>query len=142
MVALLALLTLGLFEPLACVLHCALWMPLHMQSTPVVQAQHQHHHTVTQPDADASGFAAASMTSLDQPLGPPLGQDQVLCFTMVSQPGHDSSSHHAPLAQPFHEMALIVVALVAVLLTQRYAAPRAHAPSLQFLLPLLRPPIA
>ncbi len=92
MVALLALLTLGLFEPLACVLHCALWMPLHMQSTPVVQAQHQHHHTVTQPDADASGFAAASMTSLDQPLGPP--------------------------------------------------APRAHAPSLQFLLPLLRPPIA
>ena len=138
MVALLALLTLGLFEPLACVLHCAIWMPLHLQSTPLAQAQLHHHHTVAQPGAGTSGSAAVPIASLDQMLG----QDQAPCYGLQSRLGHDSSSHHTPLAQPFHEMALIVVTLVAVLLSQRYAAPRAHTPPPQFLLPLLRPPIA
>jgi hypothetical protein len=137
-IALLALLTLGLFEPLACVLHCALWMPLHMQSTQVVQAQHQHHHTVTHSDVDASSSTAVSMPALDQTLG----HDQVSCIAMANQSGHDSSSHHPPLAQPFHEMAFMVAGLAILLLIQRYTALTVYPPLLQSLLPLLRPPIA
>ena len=138
MVALLAVLMLGLFEPLACVLHCALWMPLHMQSSALAQAQLQHHHhdhAATQPDSDSS---AASILSLDQMLG----HDQMSCSGMVRQSDHHCSSDHAPLAQPFHEMVLSAVALAPLLLILRSVAPSAHTPSSPFLLPRLRPPIA
>ena len=136
-VALLAVLMLGVFEPLACVLHCALWMPLHMQSSALAQAQlqHRHHHATTQPDSDSP---AASILLFDQMLG----HEQMSYSGMVRQSDHHCSSDHAPLAQPFHEMVLSAVALMPLLLILRSVAPSAHTPSSPFLLPRLRPPIA
>lgn len=114
--ALLALplvLALGLLEPLACILHCALWMPLARGAT---GADHAHHH------------GGQHDTMLDGAPCPLLGQ-----------PG--SADTTVPAA-PFHEMALglALIFVVLALLQRALALPR--VPPLRLSRsPPLRPPI-
>lgn len=56
-VALLVLVALGLGEPLICVLHCQLWLPLALQGDVAAQQHHHHHAQAAQPSAGAAASA-------------------------------------------------------------------------------------
>lgn len=118
-VGLFVLLTIGLFEPLACILHCEVWTLLYGQDPRV--AAHQHHHGVGQGGVAAGG---AFLCQLHDPSGDP-----------ASRPG--------PMPAPFHEMVLIaaILVLALALIERRPAAPQ-HAPPRRALAPPLRPPIS
>lgn len=104
-VALLVLLTLGLFEPVACILHCTLWLPhhqLHYHTAGVhtqlggagVQAKHAHHTAhITIDDAD-------SATGVEP------------CVHRT----YPADQSHLPLAEPSHMMVLTAFVGAAALL--------------------------
>jgi len=136
-IALLAISTLGLFEPLASVLHCALWMPLHVQSTAAAHTQRLEY-----PGSFPSLFIVAGSNELPATSNPPYAKGQPLCSAPTER-GHTSSEHHTPLAEPFHEMVLVVCSLATLVpLIIGCAWPSHYALPTQFLLPLFRPPIA
>ena len=132
----LLVLTLGLLEPLACVLHCTLWMPLHHQSTALAQEHRQHGspassaiaHTPAEQQAPVENRAAHHVSSL--------APGDARCH-------FGSDAHYMPLAEPFHEFAFVVLALsFVVLLMCRYlVAPLQASPPLFLAVPL-RPPIS
>jgi hypothetical protein len=136
-IALLAISTLGLFEPLASVLHCAFWLPLHVQSTAAAHTQRLEY-----PGSFPSLFIVAASNALPNASNPPYTKGQPLCSAPTER-GHTSSEHHTPLAEPFHEMVLVVCSLAALVPLIVGCAPPPHvALPAQILSPRLRPPIA
>lgn len=135
-VALILLLALGVGEPLVCILHCEVWLPMALQSLMAGQHQHQHHHGMAHADAGADAPVEAGVV-----LRPLTEAPLATCFM---RPRSDTPSD-APLPlppSPVHEM--IVAASVVLVLAQRsarYLADPPRGPPGMRLPPPLRPPI-
>lgn len=126
--ALFLALTLGLCEPVLCILHCAIWVPL----IQAIQPGAPHQHSMVMPDGSIMLMDGAAMAQA-QPLasGAPC--------QMASSPQH---SGHAPVAQPFHEVAPLLALLLplVILLLGTHRPARPPAQSLRYR-PPLPPPI-
>ncbi|MFL5807798.1 MAG: hypothetical protein ACJ8CR_39470 [Roseiflexaceae bacterium] len=132
MFALVALLSLGVFEPLLCIIHCQFWMPFVLQNYFATQHQH-HHHLLTTGVAGAASTAhpsGAAIVQSAQPDGCPLYR------------GHSSDAPIPPLPSPVHEVMLSLLLLISVVLlvALQPAAPCTGPPRVFIPVPL-RPPI-
>jgi hypothetical protein len=138
--ALLTLLTLGLGEPLLCIMHCQIWLPIAYQSHFAAQQQHAHHGHHTQHGA-SDGVPAAA---------PPAGSAAVLPHAPANDPGcmmprvsgsTDGVPFHVP-PSPVHDAlpAFLTLFFAALLLHARPAAPPGDPPRHTWR-PPLRPPI-
>ncbi len=136
---LLVLLTLGLGEPLLCIIHCQLWLPLAFHSYFAAQHLHAHHHaqastaafSTNQPAVGVSGIAASTL---------PAPSDAPLC-AIQARPGSGSVPFHVP-PSPIHDVlpSLVALFVVALAIGWRVLAPPGDPPP-RYLRPLLRPPI-
>src|SRR5581483_8149979 len=132
------LLTLGLGEPLLCIVHCQIWLPIALHSYFAAQHQHMHHHgqvhtgasTIDQAPAPDSGVAIVGTAPADLPM-----------CTLQGGTGSGSSPLYIP-PSPVHEMILALPALLLALLMIgiRRPAPPGRPPRLCYA-PPLRPPI-
>jgi hypothetical protein len=134
-VALVALLSLGLFEPLLCIIHCQFWMPFALQH--YAAPQHHHHvihHHVMMNMGDIAGMAHASSSTLAPSAVSPAG------CSLSS--GHGSGLPLLPPPSPVHEVVLALVLLLPVLLliAVQLATPPTGPPRVCVPVPL-RPPI-
>jgi hypothetical protein len=139
MLALLVLLTLGLGEPLLCILHCQVWLPAAYSRYYAAQHQHMHHHM--------AGMAMSMDMPMDMSTGDapaaerapaPAHPQAENCFM---QRGGMPVPFHVP-PSPIHDL-LPVLALVILALQRMYrqlAAPPGDPPS-PAVGTLLRPPI-
>lgn len=129
-VTLVALLSLGLFEPLLCIIHCQFWMPVALQH----YAASQHHHHAMMREGDMAGMAHASSSALAPSAVSPVG------CPLYS--GHGSGVPLLPPPSPVHEVVLALVLLLPVLLlvAVQPAAPLTGPPRVCIPVPL-RPPI-
>jgi len=115
---LLALL-LALGEPLLCVAHCQIWLPL--QFSRYFASQHSQHHHLHGTPAPGPGHAA----------------DRAAECQMRGDAGVPA---HMP-QPPVHDLVLALLVLVPLAtLVRRYAAALAQFPALVFFPPLRRPP--
>ena len=132
--ALLALLTFGMGEPLLCIIHCDLWLPSTFQ--PYLAGHHHHHNHGQSATAHAAQAnpaptgAAVQATTSDGTVAP--------CF-------HNGSGEGVPFhvpPSPVHEMLPALLVLIVILLAP-IASVRAtpRDPPRVYLRPLLRPPI-
>lgn len=125
-VALGLLLTIGVGEPLLCVLHCQVWMPFAHRS--YFSAQHQHHST-------HGGMAAPELAA--QPLiGQPSG-----CFTLWA--GGDARVPTYVPPSPVRDL-LLALPIACAMIVRSYAHSMRPPPGPPHLAcpPPLRPPIA
>ena len=117
--ALLALITIGLGEPLLCIAHCQIWLPL--QFSRYFASQHSQHHHLHGTPAPGPGHAA----------------DRAAECQMRGDAGVPA---HMP-QPPVHDLVLALLVLVPLAtLVRRYAAALAQFPALVFFPPLRRPP--
>ncbi|HEU4323994.1 MAG TPA: hypothetical protein VFS21_12670 [Roseiflexaceae bacterium] len=118
-VALLALLVLGLGEPLICIIHCDVWMPLMAQAmlhsgAPDPHAHHAHQHIGAhhnEPEPVVHRGEPASIAAQPAPVALS-GHPMMLC---TMRPGDSGPSPLVPLS-PLHELLLVVATLFGVLL--------------------------
>jgi hypothetical protein len=136
-VTLMVLLTLGLGEPLLCIIHCQIWLPIAFNSYFAAQHRHDHHHHPMTAGATHAGLTAAGSTHAAT-VASPAPADMTEC-----QLGGGSGSvpFHVP-PSPVHDMipALAVLSLVPLLIRAYLTAPPGDPPRI-FLPPRLRPPI-
>jgi hypothetical protein len=139
-VALLLLFTLGLGEPVLCIIHCQIWLPIAFHSYFAAQHAHMHHHNLAgvtaapaePPVARIAGAAAIAPTaSTDSP---------TCAFQSGSSSG--SSPFYIP-PSPVHDAipALLLLLLVS-LVVAAHPPPLAARPPHVFCEPPLRPPIS
>jgi hypothetical protein len=129
---LLVLLTLGLGEPLLCIIHCQVWLPLAFHS--YFAAQHPHAHLAAAPTAQPALHTAGAASTSSIPL------EHTTC---AIQGGSDHGSVPFPVPpSPVHDMlpALVVLILLVLLIGMRPAAPPGDPPNISHS-PLLPPPI-
>lgn len=131
--ALAVILSLALFEPLLCIVHCQLWMPFALRS--YFGAEHQHHmHTQMASMATMSApanTAATLLASLDVPA--------MDCTIHIGAP---SGSPLSPPPSPVHEMLLtMVLSIFIVLLVVVHPSAPLTGPPRVFVPVPLRPPI-
>jgi hypothetical protein len=123
-------LSLGLLEPLACIIHCQVWLPIVLQS--YLSAQHHHHHHVLSaaPGVSPAGAVVGSLPESSAPAE---------CF--VSMKGSPGTPMPEP-PSPVHEMSLAITLLFSavLLITIKLAAPPLGPPRVYAAVPL-RPPI-
>jgi hypothetical protein len=137
-VGLLVLLTLGLGEPMLCILHCQIWLPSAYQGYFDPQGQHAHHnhHSMS---ASAPAAAADTGGSLLSPSHAPALEPGCL----MSHAAGDQSGmpFHVP-PSPIHDVLPIILTLSIIILAL-YARPAASPrdPPDRACPPLLRPPI-
>jgi hypothetical protein len=133
-VALLVLLTLSLGEPLLCIIHCQVWLPLAYHSYFAGQHAHMHHASSHMMSADAAVGSDAIMVS-------PLSANGAGCFMLRATGSHDGAPFHVP-PSPVHDLLPTVVALLMLvwLSSTRPAAPPGDPPHIAHP-PRLRPPI-
>jgi hypothetical protein len=140
-IGLMVLLTLGLGEPLLCILHCQIWLPSayqgyfapHNQHDP--QAHHNHHTmNASAPAAAANGGDPLLTPSHAAALDPG-------CFVPHAAGDQSGVPFHVP-PSPIHDVLPIALALSIVILAlyARPAAPPSDPPD-RACPPLLRPPI-
>jgi hypothetical protein len=131
------LLALSLGEPLLCIIHCQIWLPIALHSYFAAQHQHLHHGqmhtgagTIDQAPVPASGIAVVNAAPAEAPM-----------CSFQGGTGSGSSPLYIP-PSPVHEMVLALPVLLLVLLAIgiRRAAPPGGPPCL-FYTPPLRPPI-
>jgi hypothetical protein len=137
MLTLLVLLAVGLGEPLLCIVHCQIWLPLAFHSYFATQHPHAHHgatHTAaastSQPAAQTAGVAIdASMPA--QP---------TLCAFQAG-PLQGSVPFHVP-PSPVHDLlpVLLLVLCLPIVARARLAAPPRDPPR-ACSAPPFRPPI-
>ncbi len=135
-VGLLVLMSLALGEPLLCIIHCQIWLPIAYHSYFAVQHAHMHHSTsnalMSDEAAATSGavFVASSLPATD-----------ASCFMLRADGNPDGVPFHVP-PSPVHDILPTLVALIMlVLLTSiRPAAPPGDPPQIAHS-PRLRPPI-
>src|SRR6266498_4969726 len=92
-VTLLVLLTLGLGEPLLCIIHCQIWLPIAFLSYFAAQHPHAHHHdhahmTVAPTDQSVEQAAGAAITSS-------VPAEHTMC-AFQGGPGQGSVPFHVP----------------------------------------------
>src|SRR5262249_16850620 len=109
MFALVALLSLGVFEPLICIIHCQFWMPFVLKS---YFATHHHHMMPAGPapmdDADMAGMAHM--------LGAASAQVVPLLDSCPLYRGHSSDAPMPAPPSPVHDVTLPLIALALVIL--------------------------
>jgi hypothetical protein len=135
-VGLITVLVLALGEPLLCILHCQIWLPIAYHS--YFAAQHAHmHHTTSHAMISAETVAARGTAFVASPL--PDGDPS--CFMLRAAGNHDGTPFHVP-PSPVHDLLpTVVVLIMLVLLTgARSAAPPGDPPHMAYS-PRLRPPI-
>ena len=130
--ALVALLSLGVFEPLICIIHCQFWLPFALQN--YFASQHHHHHMQLAGVAGATSTThppgAAVISAATQPDGCPLYR------------GNSSGAPISPPPSPVHEVTLPLMLLVlVVLLVAVQLTPPLTGPPRVFIPVPLRPPI-
>jgi hypothetical protein len=141
-VALLVLLTIGLGEPLLCIIHCEFWLPMAYHSYFAAQHPHTHAHAglhIQVSDEVAlptitSAAGATSVRAAEAPAG-------IACF-MQAGPGTGAPvPFHVP-PSPVHDMlpTLLLVLLLLLLTHARPLAPPGDPPRAPVCL-LFRPPI-
>lgn len=140
-VGLMVLLTLGLGEPLLCILHCQIWLPSAYQGyfAPNDQqeqhAHHNHHSTSTSAPAAAANTGGSLLAASHAPALDP--------GCSISHAAGDPSGvpFHVP-PSPIHDVLPIALTLSIVILALhiRPAAPPGDPPD-RACPPLLRPPI-
>jgi hypothetical protein len=125
-----ALLSLALFEPLLCILHCQVWIPFALQN--YFTTQHHHHHMGMAGMADATSTEQPSSAVLAAP--PPDG--------CPLYRGHSSGLPIPVPPSPVHEVTLplLLLVLVVLLVAVQPAAPLTGPPRVFIPVPL-RPPI-
>jgi hypothetical protein len=129
--ALAVTLSLAVFEPLLCIVHCQLWMPFALRS--YFGAQHQHHHMHTQ---------AASAASTPAPADAALAQMAAPAAGCTIHAGYPSGSPLSPPPSPVHETLLtLVLPIFIVLLAVAYPSLPQTGPPRVFVPVPLRPPI-
>jgi hypothetical protein len=133
-VALAALLSLGVFEPLLCIFHCQFWMPFVLHS--YFSTQHHHHMMAAgadMNDADMAGMVhtpVALIRGAALPDGCPLYR------------GHSSDAPIPPLPSPVHEVTLTLLLLIFVVLLMALQPPAPLTGPPHVFIPVpLRPPI-
>jgi hypothetical protein len=121
-IALLVLLLFGAGEPLLCIVHCYLWLPI---ASPISVATHHH--------LGATG-ALSVLVARESP---------ALICDLENRSGQGSNEPFATSPQPFHEMVppLLLLLIPPLLIISRLAAPPGDAPQV-FLAPPFRPPIS
>jgi hypothetical protein len=136
---LLVLLTLGLGEPLLCIIHCQIWLPLTFHSYFAAQHPHAHHHdhahmTAAPTEQPAQQPAGAVITS-------PAPSEHTMCAFQGGS-GQGSVPFHVP-PSPIHDMipALVLLLLLPLVVAAWSTAPPGDPPPV-FHAPPLRPPIA
>jgi hypothetical protein len=135
--ALLALFTLGLSEPVMCILHCQLWLPLVFHS--YFAAQHQHMHLEHIHTAQSAGQArgAAAPTTVE----PSGDQSAAFCGWHIESGAGSGAPFYVP-PSPVHDMVPPIMLLLIVLLLIGIAPARPPGGPPQLLAPPpLRPPI-
>jgi hypothetical protein len=128
------MLSLAVFEPLLCIVHCQLWMPFAERS--YFGAQHQHHHIHIQAASTASAPALANAAdpALIQVAAPAAG-----CAIHMGSP---SGSPLSPPPSPVHETLLtLVLPIFIILLAVAYPSAPLTGPPRVFVPVRLRPPI-
>jgi hypothetical protein len=135
-VALVLLLALGVGEPLICILHCEIWLPMALQSLMAGQHHHHHHPGMAHAQAEADAPVEAAVVLRPSAEAPP-----ATCFM---RPRSDTPSD-GPLPMPpspVHEMvAAAGVVLVLALGSGRHLLDPPRGPPRVPLPPPLRPPI-
>jgi hypothetical protein len=140
--ALVALLTIGLGEPLLCIIHCDLWLPSMFGHQ---MASHQHHHHGAMAGMDHSGSIvgmdqASTSPGMINPIGAQPAENGAPCFHGGPNDGSEAPFHVPP--SPIHDMlplTLVVTVVVSMLFVYRPVPP--GDPPRIFLSLLLRPPI-
>ena len=139
--ALLTLLTLGLGEPLLCIIHCQIWLPIAYHSYFAAQHQHAHHaHYAQHGMNDSMSIAVAPAAGVAMVLSPMSANDPGCMMPRVTG-NTDGVPFHVP-PSPVHDVlpAFLALFFAALLLHARPAAPPGDPPRLAWP-PLLRPPI-
>lgn len=125
LVSLVLLLSIGLFEPLACVIHCSVLEVLYTQTS-------GHHHHVA---VDGGQWTVDGGNKQVQSAAP-------VCAENHSFAANTAANCDAPTPQPFHEMMLLsVFVLLPLALLARRARQSTGPPAEFFSPPLLRPPL-
>ena len=133
-VALVVLLTLSLGEPLLCIIHCQIWLPIAYHSYFAAQHAHMHHtaqHGMSNEMSTASGALLVS--------APPA--TDAGCFMLRADGNHDGVPFHL-IPSPVHDIlpTLLVLLTLIWLLSTQPAAPPGDPPRIIHP-PRLRPPI-
>ena len=133
-VALLVLLTLSLGEPLLCIIHCQIWLPIAYHSYFAAQHAHMHHGSSHVMPGEAS-------TSTDMPLVSALPATDASCFMLRADGNRDGMPFHVT-PSPVHDIlpTLLVLLTLIWLLSTQPAAPPGDPPRIIHP-PRLRPPI-
>ena len=135
-VALLAVLTLALGEPLLCIIHCQIWLPIAYHS--YFAAQHAHMHHITSNAMMSVEAAAASGATV---VSSPLPASNPSCFMLRAAGNRDSVPFHVT-PSPVHDiLPTLVVLIMLVLLTSIRPADPPGDPPHSAHSPPLRPPI-
>jgi hypothetical protein len=139
-VALVALLSVSLGEPLLCIIHCQLWIPFAYQSYFATQHPHAHHTSATHSGPTHAAGMLAQATGAPQAgaVAPATGPTCFMGLTMSDVPG---APFHVP-PSPVHDMLTAFVTVIAFMLIVRVgpAAAPGHPPNVPRP-PQLRPPI-
>jgi hypothetical protein len=126
-------LSLAVFEPLLCIVHCQLWIPFVLHN--YFAADH-HHHMHNQ----AAAALAVPVAASEVPAA--LDQNAVPAGGCAIHAGHPSGSPLSPLPSPLHEMLLtLVLPILIVLLAVAYPSAPLTDPTRVFIPVPLRPPI-
>lgn len=125
-----ALLSLGLFEPLGCILHCEM---IGLLSGSANTPAFTHHHTQASHEQHAHHMSDAPAAHTE---------DSTACRQFYGCEAM-TTAHCQPVApQPFHEMSLLfIILLVPLGLIARRRRPLTAPPRQFYIPPLRRPPI-
>ena len=125
------LLTIGLVEPLACIIHCEI---TELLSAPAISALHGHHNHA---HSDAVAAKESSTVAIVAP--PP---DSMLCAQLHNGGTSHTGMPQSATPQPFHEMIVLLgVLFVAVFIIMGPHPLTSDPPRTRFVAPPLRPPI-
>lgn len=127
LVSLAVLLSIGLLEPLVCIIHCAVQEALYSRQATV----HQHHHHAGTSTAGSKAVSASlgdTSTSI-------CAEDHQIAATSIT-------NCDSPTPQPFHEMTLLAIfVLLPLALIVRRARDSTGPPAEFFPPKLLHPPL-
>src|SRR5262249_52469788 len=127
-VALITLLAVGLGEPLLCIIHCQVWLPLIYDRYVAAQYQHDHHHhghhmmNGMVMMNDMLPAYAASVPDAIAPAQLPAGDSG--CYMLRASGNHDGTPFHVPQS-PVHDVLPALLLLIAPVL---FASIRPPAP--------------
>lgn len=100
LVGLIVLLTIGLIEPLACIVHCELQAVFAQVAASTDAPQYLHHHGSTSNNPRSHVVSYATLTTINPHAG---------CSLLQS---NSNSTNQTTAPQPFHEMALLAILLL------------------------------